>query len=274
MAALDGKVALVTGVGTQDGIGRAIAMRLAADGADVAATNVAEQASAEWGGLPAIVGDIEAMGRRAVGVLADVSDSGDVDAMTRRVVATLGRVDILVNSAAASVGGDRVPVVELEESDWDRVQRVNAKGTFLCCQAVARRLIEQGDGGRIINISSRQGLRGSANFGAYCASKFAIIGLTQSLALELAAHGVTVNAVCPGPTDTQRISDLAVALASGDVSREQARERLVERYSSELPLGRMGRASDVAGAVAYLASPDASFVTGVSLPVAGGGSLG
>ena len=163
---LNGKVALVTGAGRQRGIGRAIATRLAHDGADIVVNDVAENPDADhpsgWSGLPDLVREIEGMGRRALSVVADISDSGHVDNMVRDAMDYFGQIDILVNNAAARQGSDVVPVVELEEEVWDLTQRVNVKGTFLCSRAAAREMIRRGEGGKIIIISSKAGKLGSS----------------------------------------------------------------------------------------------------------------
>ncbi|MCI0815633.1 MAG: SDR family NAD(P)-dependent oxidoreductase, partial [Chloroflexi bacterium] len=155
---LSGKVALVTGAGGERGFGRAIATRLAREGADVAVNDVAANphgaGSGGWGGLDAVAREIEDGGRGALAVVADVSDSAQVDAMVAQVLDRFGRIDILVNNAGSRPGRDRVPVVELSEEAFDEVQRVNVKGTFLCSRAVARHMLERGGGGKIIVISS------------------------------------------------------------------------------------------------------------------------
>ena len=166
-----------------------------------------------------------------------------------------------------------MPVVDLEEDAFDLVQRVNVKGTFLCVRAVARRLIAQGDGGRIINIASTAGKYGVPRYAAYCASKFAVIGLTQSLAHELAPYNITVNAICPGLVATERIDDIAAATAPPGVSTEEQRERMIANTIAANALGRMTEPADVATAVAFLTSSEAAFHTGLSLTVDGGGLM-
>jgi meso-butanediol dehydrogenase/(S,S)-butanediol dehydrogenase/diacetyl reductase len=269
---LDGKVALVTGAGGEHGIGRAIAVRLADEGADVIVNDVAAQpASAmRWGGVSQIVREIEALGRRSLGIVADVSDSGQVDSMIRQSLAQFGHIDILVNNAGAPAGRDRVPVIDLDEDAWDLVQRVNVKGTFLCCRAVARAMVKQERGGKIINMSSTSGRLGVARFAAYCASKFAVRGFTQALALELAPYRINVNAICPGLVETERVDHMAAALAPEGVSVEAYREQMVERAASENPLGRIGRVSDVAQVAAFLSSSESDYLTGISITIAGG----
>ena len=271
---LNGKVALVTGAGGKNGIGRAIATRLAKEGADVAVNDITEHPyaadQADWQGLPDVVREIEAMGQRAISVVADVSDAEQVRKMVDQTVAHFGKIDILVNNAGTIAGKDRVPVVDLVEEDWDRVQRVNVKGVFLCSQAVARHLIAQGTGGKIINMSSVTGKRGSARFAAYSASKFAVIGFTQSLAHELAPYQVNVNAICPGLVDTERIAHLASVLMPDNLSAAEQLSEYARRSEAAVPFGRLAEGTDVAKMAAFLASDEAAYLTGVSITVAGG----
>jgi len=226
--------------------------------------------SAEWAGLPDLAHEIAALGRESFSVVADVSNAGQVEAMVQQALQTFGRIDILVNNAGALAGRDRVPVVELEEAEWDRVQNINSKGLFLCCRAVARAMIVRGQGGKIINMSSTSGKRGVARFAAYCASKFAVRGFTQSLALELAPHQINVNAICPGLMETERVADMAAALAPAGISAETQRQVMIAQANATIPLGRIGQADDVARTAAFLASAESDYLTGLSLTVAGG----
>jgi NAD(P)-dependent dehydrogenase (short-subunit alcohol dehydrogenase family) len=207
---LSGKVALVTGAGGERGFGRAIAVRLAQEGADVIINDFVQNPypgrSSAWRGLQSVVQEIEALGRRAVAIVADISDSAQVDKMVREGVEHLGQINILVNNAASSHGRDLVPVIDLEEKVWDATMRVNLKGAFLCSKFVAREMVCRGLGGKIIVMSSAVGKRGQACRAAYAASKFALVGFTQSLALELAPNKINVNAVCPGMRNRRAIS--------------------------------------------------------------------
>ena len=266
---LAGKTALVTGAGGKGGLGRAIALRLAQEGADVAVNDLDKPNS----GLMAVAAEIEGLGRGALAVFADVSKAGEVARMVDQTVAHFGRIDILVNNAGAPAGKDRVPVVELEEDVFDFVQAVNVKGTFLCCRQAARAMTAQGDGGKIINISSTAGQRGVARFAAYCASKFAVRGFTQALALELGPHRINVNAICPGLIETERVDDIAAALAPGGIDADVYRRQMVAEAAKDTALGRLGQPADIARMAAFLASSESDFITGVSFTVAGGGVM-
>ena len=274
MYQLKGKVALVTGAGGEKGIGRAIAARLAAEGTEVVVNDVVANPypgnPSGWEGLPSLVRQIEGLGRQALGVVADVSAAAQVDGLVQQALDRFGRLDILVANAGSRPGRDRVPVVELEEEDWDLVQRINAKGTFLCCRAVARHLIKQGQGGKIITLSSSAGKQGMARFGAYCASKFAVIGLTQSLALELAPHRINVNAICPDTVDTERTAYIAAILAPQGVGGEEYHREMVQQKAQMIPLGRVPTTEDIARTAAFLASAESDFLTGLSISVSGG----
>lgn len=271
---LSGKVALVTGAGGEHGFGRAIATRLAREGADVAVNDIAANpygaGPGGWAGLDAVAREIEDAGHGALGVLADVSDSAQVDAMVAQVLERFGRIDILVNNAGSRPGRDRVPVVELSEEAFDEVQRVNVKGTFLCSRAVARHMLERGGGGKIIVISSTAGKRGLAWYAAYSASKFALIGFTQALAHELGPAGVNVNAICPGLAETERALHIAEAVRSEGTSAEEQLARMVLERSASNPLGRITETGDVASMAAFLASAESDYLTGLAVSVSGG----
>ncbi len=281
MYALNGKVALVTGAGGRRGIGRAIAVRLAQEGADVVVTDVqqsletvrARDLTEGWEGLPSVVREIEALGRRSLGLFSDVSDSAQVEEMVNRTLEEFGQIDILVNNAGSRPGRDRVPVVELEEDAFDEVMRVNVRGTYLCSRAVARHMVSRNQGGKIIIISSGAGKRGIARYAAYCASKFALVGFTQALAQEMAAYGVNVNAICPGLVDTERVDFIAAALAPEGQSAEESRALMVRERSNRVPLGRIARGEDIARMAAFLASTESDYMTGLSVSVSGGSEM-
>jgi NAD(P)-dependent dehydrogenase (short-subunit alcohol dehydrogenase family) len=220
-----------------------------------------------------VVDEIRALGREALGVVGDVGDSQSVAAMVSQAIGRFEKIDILVNNAGARAGRDRVAVVDLEESDWDRVQRINIKGTFLCSREVARSMLAGHIAGRIINMSSTAGKTGRATYAAYASSKFAVIGFTQSLAQELAPHGITVNAICPSLIATERIDDLAQVQAPDAMRTGEQRAAIVARATSLSALGRMASVSDVANVAAFLASDKASYLTGLAINVAGGAEV-
>lgn len=269
---LEGKVAFITGAGGEHGIGRGIALRLAEDGADVVVTDLVQRPypDAEWKGLPALQAEIEALGRRSLALTCDVTNAEAVESAMQETLETLGGIDILVNNAGARGGGDRVPVVDLPDDEWDRVISVNLKGSFVCSRAAARFMMAGGRGGRIISVSSVLGLRGIARFAAYCSSKFGIVGLTQSLAQELASHGITVNAICPSLTPTERVGHMTNLFENPELKVKEATDALLSGAAGSTPVGRLAQTDDLAHAVAFLASDGAAFLTGLSVPVTGG----
>ena len=278
---LNGKVAIVTGAGGRHGIGRAIATRLAREGADVVVTDIPQSLDAirdedrleGWEGLPSVVREIEAVGWQSMGLFSDVSDSGQVDQMVGQVLERFGHIDILVNNAGSRPGRDRVPVVELEEDAFDEVMRVNVRGTYLCSRAVARHMVARNQGGKIIIISSGAGKRGIARYAVYCASKFALIGFTQALAQEMAPHRVNVNAICPGLVDTERVDFIAAALAAEGQSAEEHRAMMVRERSTRVPMGRIAQGDDIAKMAAFLSSAESDYMTGLSISVSGGSEM-
>ena len=278
---LTGKVAIVTGAGGRHGIGRSIATRLASEGADVVVTDIVqslegirpEDALEGWEGLPSVVKEIESMGRKSLGIYSDVSVQGDVNELINEVVEKYGKIDILVNNAGSRPGKDRVLVVDLEEEALDLVMRVNVKGTFLCSQAVVKQMIAQKSGGKIVVISSGAGKKGIAKYAAYCASKFALIGFTQSLAKEVGEYGINVNAICPGLVDTERVDFIAAALANSAESGAEYRAEMIQERSTVVPLGRVAQGEDIANTAAFLCSDQSDYLTGLSISVSGGSEM-
>ena len=278
MGSLDGQVALVTGCGRVKGIGRGIALALAQAGAELAITDVApggtrnvresgeEEARLGWRGLESLAAEIEQLGRRVVPLIGDVSLKTDAERMVHQTIEHFGKLDILVNNAGAPHGEDRNWFWEVPEEAYDRVLAVNPKGNFLMSQQVARHLLERGEGGRIINIASVAGKVGSPRRAVYNASKFGVIGLTQAMAQELAPHKITVNAICPGATDTARN---ASSRARAAALQDEAEARPVERITTS-PIGRIGTPADVARMVVFLCEPASDFITGQSINVDGG----
>ena len=278
---LSGKIAIVTGAAGRRGLGRAIATRLASEGANVVVTDVnptigtirPDDRAVGWRGLESVTAEIEEMGRESLAFFGDVSDSDQVDDMVSQALARFGRIDILVNNAAFRPGRSRVPIVDLEEEAFDEVMRVNVRGTYLVSRAVARHMTARGGGGKIINMSSVMGKRGVALYATYSASKFAIIGFTQAMAQEMAQHRVNVNAICPGLVDTERVDFAAAAQAPAGVSTEEYKAMLIADRASRAPMGRIAQGDDVARVAAFLASSESDYITGLSISVSGGSEM-
>jgi 2-hydroxycyclohexanecarboxyl-CoA dehydrogenase len=241
MSGLEDKIAIVTGAG--QGIGQAIAGKLAAEGATVVVTDLDETSAIQT--ADALTG--------AVAIHADVSDRQAVQAMADRVVQQFGRVDVLVNNA----GWDKAsPFVDSDPADWDRAIAINLYGVLHTCKAVLPLMAARG-GGAVVNLGSDAGRVGSSGEAVYSAAKGGVIAFTKSLAREMARHQIRVNCVCPGPTDTALFASFAGP-------------KLREALTKAIPFRRLGQPADVANVVAFLASDEASFVTGQTVSVSGG----
>ncbi|KAJ6498495.1 hypothetical protein C8R47DRAFT_1111898 [Mycena vitilis] len=256
------QVALVTGAGR--GIGKAIALRLAADGFFVAVNDLPSNAA----GLAQVVQEIKNLDGEveALACIADVSVEDEVRDMIAQVVAHFptARLDVMVANAGVAKWSS---LVDTTAADWDAVMTVNARGTFICYKYAAMQMIKQGCGGRIIGAASICAKKGVPSLGVYCASKFAIRGLTQTAAQELGAHGITVNAYAPGGIDT----DMLGVLASGSaVDSGGTPEDYYEGLKARTPMGCIGDPTDVAHVVSFLASKESQFITGQSISVNGG----
>lgn len=266
MSVLDGKVAIVTGAGRLRGIGRAAALALAELGADIVVTGTGrdpakyppDEQAVGWRDIESTAQQVRALGRRCLPVVADVVKSEDAQRTVAATLQEFGRVDFLINNSAFARGPDRVPLLDLSEELWKKVLEIKLTGSFLMSKAVLSTLIKQGQGGAIINISSIAGKRGMPNAVAYCTSNFGIQGFTQALAMECAPHNIRVNAVCPGIIDTSRMDDLG---------RENTWQAVIKQM---VPLNRPGSDEEIGKFIAYLCTPDASYITGQSLNIDGG----
>jgi len=242
---LEGQVAVVTGSG--QGIGKAIALRLAHEGADIGVVEIDPQKASATGE------EIRRLGRRAVVTVADVSDPVAVEAAVNEVVAEMGRLDVLVNNAGLE---KRAPFLEITPADWRRQLDVNLSGTFYCTQAAAREMAKR-NYGRIVNLSSVAGLIGPIDLAAYGAAKAGIVGLTRAAALDLADFGITVNAIAPGPIETE----LMLGVWTAEALRERPQHGAIARF---------GTVEEIAHTALFLASPESGFITGITLSVDGG----
>lgn len=256
-----GKTIVVTGSGKQKGLGQGILQRFADEGAQCVVSDLAIDGEAE-----AVADELRGRGGKVVTIACDVSDAAQCDALVEQSVAAMGSVDIFVNNAG--IGFMMKPMLEVDPMDWATVIAVNLSGAFYCTQAAAKAMIAAGKGGRIINIASQAAKTGFPHLPAYVSSKHGMIGLTRATAVELGAHGITVNAVCPNHVTTglgaQQNEYFSKLLGFESV------EAYLKNMAAKNPMGRPGLPSDTAAACAWLASDDAYYVTGEALNVSGG----
>lgn len=251
-----GKTAVITGA--SGGIGAAMARRFARDGAAVVVSAIDE-------GVEKVAEELRRTGAKAVAKVMDVTSKEDVAALYDLAEAEFGRVDISVQNAGV------ITIAKIEamsEAEWDKVMAVNTKGVFLCCQEAIARMRRHGEGGRLVNTASGQARQGFIYTPHYAASKFGVVGITQSLAKEVARENITVNAICPGIIDTDMwaYNDAAWGKLLGDYKPGE----LMAEWVKNIPMGRAGSGEDVSGLVAFLAGPDAAYITGQTINVDGG----
>ncbi|MCL5986421.1 MAG: glucose 1-dehydrogenase [Actinobacteria bacterium] len=257
MRRFDNKVTMITGAG--QGVGKAVAKLFAKDGASLCLVDISLKT------VKRLEDDLTKSGIKALAVYADVSKITDANEAVRNAISQFGKIDILINNASVS-GAKRI--LDITEQDWDYVFNVNVKGAFFMLQAVARKMIESGEGGCIVNISSVAGRPGGRQFLLhYAASKAAVISMTQSAALALAKNNIRVNSIAPGTIDTPMWQKVASDLAACEGCEV---EEILKVRPGAIPLGRLAQPDDIAKAVVYLCSDDASYVTGQTLNVCGG----
>ncbi|MCY3919778.1 MAG: SDR family oxidoreductase [Chloroflexi bacterium] len=266
LTGLDGKVAVVTGAGRMRSIGRPIAVDLAKAGCNVVLTGTGrdpsrypdDEQAAGWRDIASVAEEVEAAGAQALAVVSDVRDPSAIEALADQTMAHFGRVDFVVNNAGAARGEDRKPVTEVDIDVWRNVIETNLIGSFLMSRTFGQRLIAQGEGGAIINISSIAGKILPPDTSAYASSKAGIQALTACMAQEVGKYGIRVNAICPGIIDTFRMDDLG----RGEVWDEMIRTRI--------PMGRAGEGSDISAMTLFLCSDQGAWTTGQSINVDGG----
>ena len=262
---LQNKVAVVTGAGRMRSIGRPIAVALAQAGCNIVLTGTGRapedypegEKQAGWRDIASVADEVREAGAQALELVSDVASAEAVEQLAEQCIEHFGRVDFIINNAGAARGSDRVPVVDLAVADWHKVMNVNLNGTFYMCRTFGKRLIEQGEGGAIINISSIAGKMLPPNTAAYASSKAGIQALTASMAQEVGRYNVRVNAICPGIIDTYRMDV---------VGRGEAWERMLKM----IPIGRAGDGWDIANMTVFLCSDQGAWITGQSYNVDGG----
>ena len=265
LTGLNGKVAVVTGAGRMRSIGRPIAVALAASGCHIVLTGTGrlpehfpqDEQDAGWNDITSVAEEVNEAGGQALEVVSNVADPDAVDDLLQQTMTAFGRVDFVINNAGAARGSDRVPVTELSDEDWHKVMNVKLNGTFYMSRAFGRALVEQGQGGAIVNISSIAGKMFPPNTAAYAASKAGIQALSASMAREMGRHNIRVNTICPGVIDTYRMDD---------VGRGEAWQNMLKM----IPMGRPGYGEDIAAMTAFLCSEQGSWITGQAYNVDGG----
>lgn len=265
LTGLEGKVAVVTGAGRMRSIGRPIAVELARAGCDVVVTGTGrpperypdDEKAAGWRDIESVAEEVRALGRKATALVSDVSDPDAVEMLAEQVVKKYGRVDFVINNAGAARGEDRQPVVDVEPDVWKHVIDVNLNGSFYMSRAFARKMIEQGAGGAIVNISSIGGKMLPPGNAAYAASKAGLHALTACMSGEVGKDQIRVNAICPGVIDTARLDDMG----------PEVFEQVVRDY---IPLGRAGTGEEIAYMTVYLCSDQGAWISGQIYSVDGG----
>ena len=277
MKSLNGKVAMITGAASKRGMGHAVALRLAQEGADVivldkfAAPKSIWPGDEEWNGLDAVVDEIKAQGRQGLAVSADVSDARAVDAAVAAALKKFGKIDILVHCGGIR-GSMTTPIMDLSEEEWKNIIDINLTGSFLISRAVAKTMVPEGEGKKIVLIGSMAALKGYAGSAGYCASKHGILGLGRTLAAELAQYKINVNIINPGGFDTNlRDTEIIKRAKAEGISLQEAVEQESKKTGpSGIPLGRLGKPEEIADLVFFLVSDQSKYITGEAILIGGG----
>ena len=279
MKALEGKVAMVTGAASKRGMGRAVAVRLAREGANVVvldkytAPKSIWQGDEGWGGLEEVVREVEAAGRKAMAVVADVASGKDVEEAVGKAIKKFGKIDILVHCGGIR-GAMTTPITELSEEEWRAIIDINLTGSFLISKAVARTMIPNGEGKKIVLIGSKAATEGYAGSSGYCASKHGVLGLGRTLAAELAQYKINVNIINPGGFETNlRDQEVIKRAKAQGITLAEAVEQESKKMGPgpKIPLGRLGKPEEIADLVFFLVSEQSAYITGKAIDIDGGG---
>ena len=278
MGSLNGKVAIVTGAASKRGMGRAVAVRLAKEGADVAvldkyaAPKSIWPGDEGWGGLNAVVEEIKAQGRKGLALVADVSRGVEVDGAVARTLEKFGKIDILVHCGGIR-GAMTTPIIDLSEEEWRAILDINLTGSFLIAKAVAKTMIPNGEGKKIVLFGSKAATQGYAGSSGYCASKHGVLGLGRTLAAELAQYKINVNIINPGGFDTNlRDQEIIRRAKAQGISLAEAIEQESKKAGPgpKVPLGRLGKPEEIADLVYFLVSDQSVYITGKTIDIDGG----
>ena len=278
MSSLSGKVALVTGAASKRGMGRAVAVRLAKEGADVAvldkyaAPRSIWPGDEGWGGLNAVVAEIKAQGRQGLALVADVSSGAEVADAVAKTLAKFGKIDILVHCGGIR-GAMTTPITDLSEEEWRAIIDINITGSFLIAKAVAKTMIPNGEGKKIVLFGSKAATQGYAGSSGYCASKHGVLGLGRTLAAELAQYKINVNIINPGGFDTNlRDQEITRRAKAQGITLAEAIEQESKKGGPgpRVPLGRLGKPEEIADLVYFLVSDQSVYITGKTIDIDGG----
>ena len=276
MSILNGKVAMVTGAASKRGMGHAVAVRLAREGADVvvldkfAAPKSIWPGDEGWGGLDEVVKEVRAQGREALAVVADVTSSKAVDEAVAKALKKFGKIDILVHCGGIR-GSMTTPIIELSEEEWRAIIDINLTGSFFISKAVAKTMIPNGEGKKIVLIGSKAATQGYAGSSGYCASKHGVLGMGRTLAAELAQYKINVNIINPGGFDTNlRDQEIIKRAKAQGISVEKAVEEELKKPGLRVPLGRLGKPEEIADLVFFLVSDQSAYITGKTIDIDGG----
>lgn len=279
MKILEGKTALVTGVAAKRGMGHSIALRLASEGADLIIVDKFRSPKSYfsgdegWRGLDDVADEIKSLKRDVLISVTDIQNSADIDELVRRSLEKFGKIDILIHCAAIR-GPVTTPITELDEKTWREVLDVNLNGTFLIAKAVAKSMVEKKVAGKIVLIASLAANRGVPGSGSYCASKWGVLGLMKTMALELAKYRINVNAINPGTFGTHLRDDFYVEQARAEgLTVDQVRQRHNQQLVEKIPLGRIGVPEDVANLAFFLVTEQSNYITGQAIDICGGWGL-